>query len=127
VSVSFFPQFLKLSGLALEREFPVPGSLSDEELAEFESSLSMLDEQHLAFAITLLAHHAPLRLLPHLSWALADSRTGVWTAAERSVLLFPDSVMTPETLTAIREAVQKRPGSTKNSWLLQTKTKTDSR
>jgi len=115
---SFYSKFLKLSGLALDREFPPAGTLSDEELTAFEANLSTMDEQHLGFAITLLAHHAPVRLLPHLYWMLGDLRTGVWTAAERSILLLPKTSITPQVRSIIQAAVQKRCGNTGDSWIL---------
>ena len=119
MELPFYSKFLTLSGLALGQEFPPVGTLSEEELKAFESNMFEMDEPHLAFAITLLAHHEPTRLISHLSWILTDSRTGVWTAAERSVLFLPKASITPEIRSIIRTAVQKRCGLTGEAWILK--------
>jgi hypothetical protein len=83
---SFFQDFLQKHGLELDRMFPAPGELSEQDLNDVTSSLHGLDEHHLAFAITLLSHHSPQRLSPHLTTWLQDRRPGVRMAAERARL-----------------------------------------
>jgi hypothetical protein len=80
---TFYEWFTSTSGIELDRRFPQPGSLDDEELSLIESNLRAMDEQHLAYAIVLLGHHCPDRLAPRLAEFLADPRIGVWTAAKR--------------------------------------------
>lgn len=113
---TFYSKFVGLTGAELDREFPSPGTIPEDALGEVEQNLFKLDEHHLSYAITLLAHHAPCRLLPHLTLLLADSRTGVWTAAERSVLLLPPDTITDEFKKSLLSAIGQR-GGAGQSWL----------
>jgi hypothetical protein len=106
----FFDWFVATCGIALDRHFPELGTLSESELARIVGTFAQLDEHHLAYAVTLLAHHSPRLLLSHLPLLASDARPSVWMAAERAISLLPGQgvEITREMLTELERAIAVR-------------------
>ena len=96
-----------------------PGTLSEVELGSLASNLWTMDEGHVSSAVIILSHHDPVRLLPHLPRLLGDPRTGVWSAAERALLLLPKKAITAQIIREFRSIIMRRSGTSEDSYAIK--------
>lgn len=120
----FFDWFINTDELevcrALANEmYRKPGTLSEVELGSLASDLWTMDEGHASSAVIILSHHDPVRLLPHLPRLLGDPRTGVWSAAERALLLLPKDAISAEIVREFQSIIIQRSGSTEDSYAIK--------